>query len=119
MFAVEHPQFRGMGTTATVAGVSATRSTSRRWRQPRLPRAERGGAADHGTSRSRQRLIEAGEADGLRHPARRRNIILQIGPEPQIKIDLTSQQLRRGDVLVWRRRAERSGEDGRDRARRA
>jgi protein phosphatase len=49
-----------------------------------------------------QKLVEAGElTEEEAAQSERRNIILQaLGPEPQIKIDLTHQQLRRGDVLV-------------------
>ena len=49
-----------------------------------------------------QKLVEAGElTEEEAALSERRNIILQaLGPEPQIKIDLTHQQLRRGDVLV-------------------
>jgi hypothetical protein len=49
-----------------------------------------------------QKLVEAGElTQEEAEQSERRNIILQaLGPEPSIKVDLTSQQLRRGDVLV-------------------
>jgi protein phosphatase len=49
-----------------------------------------------------QRLVEAGEMTQEQAEASdRRNIILQaLGPEPQVTIDLTHQQLRRGDTLI-------------------
>jgi hypothetical protein len=49
-----------------------------------------------------QKLIEAGEmTEEEAAQSDRRNIILQaLGPEPMIKVDLTHQQVRRGDVLV-------------------
>ena len=49
-----------------------------------------------------QKLIEAGElTEEEAELSERRNIILQaLGPEPSIKVDLTHQQLRRGDLLV-------------------
>jgi protein phosphatase len=49
-----------------------------------------------------QRLIEAGEITAEEaEVSERRNIILQaLGPEAAIKVDITHQQLRRGDVLV-------------------
>jgi protein phosphatase len=49
-----------------------------------------------------QRLIEAGElTPDEAERSERRNIILQaLGPEPTVKIDLTYQQIRRGDTLV-------------------
>jgi hypothetical protein len=49
-----------------------------------------------------QKLVEAGELTPEEaEQSERRNIILQaLGPEPNIKVDLTAQQLRRGDILV-------------------
>jgi protein phosphatase len=49
-----------------------------------------------------QKLIEAGElTEEEAEHSERRNIILQaLGPEPTVKVDLTHQQVRRGDVLV-------------------
>jgi len=49
-----------------------------------------------------QKLIEAGEiSEEAAEQSERRNIILQaLGPEAMIRIDLTHQRVRRGDVLV-------------------
>src|SRR5438552_4999202 len=49
-----------------------------------------------------QRLIEAGElTEEEAAQSERRNIILQaLGPEPNIKVDLTFQQVRSGDTLM-------------------
>ena len=49
-----------------------------------------------------QKLVEAGELTVEEaEVSERRNIILQaLGPEPIVKVDLTHQQVRRGDVLV-------------------
>jgi len=49
-----------------------------------------------------QRLIEAGElTEEQAAHSDRKNIILQaLGPEARVKVDLTYQELRRGDVLV-------------------
>jgi len=49
-----------------------------------------------------QRLVEAGElTEEEAAQSERRNIILQaLGPDPKVKVDLTHQDLRRGDVLV-------------------
>jgi protein phosphatase len=103
MFAVEHPEFRGMGTTATVAGVLGDSVYLAQVGDSRAYLV-RGGVAQQITKDQSlmQRLIEAGELTVEEaEQSERRNIILQaLGPEPQIKIDLTSQQLRRGDVLV-------------------
>ncbi len=49
-----------------------------------------------------QRLVEAGELteEEAAH-SERRNIILQaLGPDPKVKVDLTHQEVRRGDILV-------------------
>ena len=49
-----------------------------------------------------QRLVEAGELmEEEAAQSERRNIILQaLGPDPKVKVDLTHQEVRRGDVLV-------------------
>lgn len=49
-----------------------------------------------------QKLIEAGElTEEEAAQSERRNIILQaLGPEPVVKLDLTHQRVRRGDVLI-------------------
>ncbi len=49
-----------------------------------------------------QRLVDAGEISAEQAEAsERRNIILQaLGPEPVVKIDLTHQRLRLGDMLI-------------------
>jgi PPM family protein phosphatase len=103
MFAVEHPEFRGMGTTATVAGVLGDSVYLAQVGDSRAYLVRSGVAQQITKDQSlMQRLIEAGElTQEEAEQSERRNIILQaLGPEPQIKIDLTSQQLRRGDVLV-------------------
>ena len=103
MFAVEHPEFRGMGTTATVAGVLGDSVYLAQVGDSRAYLV-RGGVAQQITKDQSlmQRLVEAGElTQEEAEQSERRNIILQaLGPEPTIKVDLTSQQLRRGDVLV-------------------
>jgi protein phosphatase len=103
MFAVEHPEFRGMGTTATVAGVLGDAVYLAQVGDSRAYLV-RGGVASQITKDQSlmQKLVEAGElTEEEAAQSERRNIILQaLGPEPQIKIDLTHQQLRRGDILV-------------------
>jgi PPM family protein phosphatase len=102
-FAVEHPEYRGMGTTATVAGLLgdtlylAQVGDSRAY----LVRAGVGQQITKDQSLM-QKLIEAGEmTEEEAEQSERRNIILQaLGPEATIKVDLTHQQVRRGDVLV-------------------
>ncbi len=99
----EHPEVRGMGTTATVAGVFgsdlylAQVGDSRGY-------LIRGGVITQLTKDQSlmQRLVEAGEiTEEEAEQSERRNIILQaLGPDPRVKVDLTYQELRRGDVLV-------------------
>jgi len=102
-FALEHPEFRGMGTTATVAGVLGDTVYVAQVGDSRAYLV-RGGVAQQITKDQSlmQKLVEAGELTPEEaEQSERRNIILQaLGPEPAIKVDLTSQQLRRGDVLV-------------------
>ena len=102
-FALEHPEFRGMGTTATVAGVLGDTVYLAQVGDSRAYLVRAGVAAQITKDQSlMQKLVEAGElTQEEAEQSERRNIILQaLGPEPSIKVDLTSQQLRRGDVLV-------------------
>ncbi len=102
-YAHSHPDVRGMGTTATVVGV---------W-QDTLYLAQigdsrgyliRGGAA-HQLTRDQsltQRLVDVGElTEEQAEASERRNIILQaLGPEERVKVDLSSQVIQRGDLLL-------------------
>ena len=103
MFAVEHPEFRGMGTTATVAGVLGDCVYLSQVGDSRAYLVRDGVAQQITKDQSlMQKLIEAGElTEEEAEQSERRNIILQaLGPEASIKVDLTSQQLRDGDTLV-------------------
>ena len=103
MFAVEHPEFRGMGTTATVAGVLGDIVYLAQVGDSRAYLVRDGVAQQITKDQSlMQKLIEAGElTEEEAEQSERRNIILQaLGPEAAIKIDLTHQQLREGDTLV-------------------
>jgi len=102
-FALEHPEFRGMGTTATVAGVLGDTVYLAQVGDSRAYLVRAGVAAQITKDQSlMQKLVEAGELTPEEaEQSERRNIILQaLGPEPSIKVDLTAQQLRRGDMLV-------------------
>ena len=102
-FALEHPEFRGMGTTATVAGVLADTVYLAQVGDSRAYLVRGGIAAQITKDQSlMQKLVEAGElTQEEAEQSERRNIILQaLGPEPSIKVDLTAQQLRRNDMLV-------------------
>lgn len=102
-FAVEHPEYRGMGTTATVAGLLGDTLYLAQVGDSRAYLV-RGGVGRQITKDQSlmQKLIEAGEmTEEEAEQSERRNIILQaLGPEANIKVDLTHQKVRRGDVLV-------------------
>jgi protein phosphatase len=102
-YASEHPENRGMGTTATVAGILGDRLYIAQVGDSRAYLVRNGEARQLTKDQSlMQRLIEAGEITAEEaEVSERRNIILQaLGPEAAIKVDITHQQLRRGDVLV-------------------
>ena len=92
-----------MGTTATVAGVLGDTVYLAQVGDSRAYLVRGGIAAQITKDQSlMQKLVEAGElTQEEAEQSERRNIILQaLGPEPNIKVDLTAQQLRRGDALV-------------------
>src|SRR5690606_25070852 len=101
--ATEHPEYRGMGTTATIAGLLGDTLYLAQVGDSRAYLVRNGRALQITKDQSLlQRLVEAGEltAEEAERSARR-NIILQaLGPEASVVIDLTHQQVRRGDVLI-------------------
>jgi protein phosphatase len=102
-FAVEHPEYRGMGTTATVAGLLGDTLYLAQVGDSRAYLVRDGVGRQITKDQSlMQKLIEAGEmTEEEAEQSERRNIILQaLGPEANIKVDLTHQRVRRGDVLV-------------------
>ena len=102
-FAASHSEYRGMGTTATVAGLLGETLYVAQVGDSRAYLVRDGVARQITKDQSlMQKLIEAGElTEEEAAQSERRNIILQaLGPEPMIKIDLTHQKVRRGDVLV-------------------
>ena len=102
-FAGSHPEFRGMGTTATIAGLLGDTLYLAQVGDSRAYLVRDGVVRQITKDQSlMQKLIEAGElTEEEAEQSERRNIILQaLGPEQTIKIDLTHQQLRRGDTLV-------------------
>jgi len=102
-YAKAHPEHRGMGTTTTAAGIydGALYLTQIGDSRGYLIRA---GAITQITKDQSlmQRLVDAGElTEEEAAQSERRNIILQaLGPDPNVKVDLTRQELRRGDILV-------------------
>src|SRR5437016_7416676 len=98
-----HPEVRGMGTTTTAAGVLNDHLYLTQVGDSRAYLI-RGGTAHQITKDQSlmQRLVEAGElTEEEAAQSERRNIILQaLGPDPKVKVDLTHQDVRKGDILV-------------------
>jgi PPM family protein phosphatase len=102
-YAKAHLEVRGMGTTTTAAGVFERAlyltqiGDSRGYliRQNRIAQITKDQSL-------MQRLVDAGElTEEEAAVSERRNIILQaLGPDPHVKVDLTRQELCRGDMLV-------------------
>jgi protein phosphatase len=102
-FARENPEHRGMGTTATIAGLLGDTIYVAQVGDSRAYMIRDGVARQLTKDQSlMQRLVEAGELTPEQAEAsERRNIILQaLGPESHVTIDLTHQQVRRGDTLI-------------------
>jgi protein phosphatase len=102
-YASSHQEYRGMGTTATIAGLLADTLYLAQVGDSRGYLVRDGVAKQITKDQSlMQKLIEAGElTEEEAAMSERRNIILQaLGPEQNIKVDLTFQRLRRGDTLV-------------------
>jgi serine/threonine protein phosphatase PrpC len=102
-YAREHPELRGMGTTATVAGVLGDGLWLAQIGDSRAYLARGGEIIQLTKDQSlMQRLVDAGElTQEEADQSERRNIILQaLGPDPRVKVDLTHQPLRQGDTLV-------------------
>ena len=101
--ATRNAELRGMGTTLTAA---ALRGDTLYLAQVGDSRAYllRDGVAQQLTKDQSlmQKLVEAGEITPEQaETSARRNIILQaLGPEANVKVDLTHQPLRRGDLLI-------------------
>lgn len=102
-YAKSHLEVRGMGTTTTAAGVfdGALYLTQIGDSRGYLIRQNQIAQITKDQSLM-QRLVDAGElTEEEAAVSERRNIILQaLGPEPHVKVDLTRQELRRGDMLV-------------------
>jgi PPM family protein phosphatase len=102
-YAAEHPENRGMGTTATIAGMLGDTLYLAQVGDSRGYFIRDGVAQQITKDQSlMQKLIEAGELTPEEaEVSDRRNIILQaLGPESTVRVDLTHQQVRRGDILV-------------------
>src|ERR1041385_145645 len=102
-YAVGHPEYRGMGTTGTIAGLLRDTLYLAQVGDSRGYIVRQGKGIQITKDQSlMQKRVEAGElTEEEAEHSERRNIILQaLGPEASIKVDLTHQPLRRGDTLV-------------------
>jgi len=102
-YARNHPENRGMGTTTTACGVFGTSLFLTQIGDSRGYLIRQGRIVQITKDQSlMQRLVDAGElTEEEAAVSERRNIILQaLGPDPSVKVDLTKQELRRGDQLV-------------------
>ena len=98
-----HPELRGMGTTATIAGLLGDTLYLAQVGDSRAYLVREGVPRQLTKDQSlMQKLIEAGEITAEEaEVSDRRNIILQaLGPEAFVKVDLTHQRVRRGDTLI-------------------
>lgn len=103
VYAAENPQVRGMGTTATVAGVWGDHLLLAQIGDSRAYLVRDGVARQLTRDQSlTQRLVDVGElTEEQAEASARRNIILQaLGPDPRVSVDLSWQQLQRGDTLI-------------------
>lgn len=102
-YAREHPEVRGMGTTVTAAGVFGNDLYLTQIGDSRAYLVRGNEAIQLTKDQSlMQRLVDAGElTEDEAEQSERRNIILQaLGPDPRVKVDLTYQAIRRGDILI-------------------
>jgi protein phosphatase len=102
-YSSEHPDVRGMGTTATVVGVLGSSLYLAQVGDSRGYLVRQGVATQLTKDQSlMQRLVDAGElTEEEAAQSERRNIILQaLGPDARVRVDLTYQELHRGDTLV-------------------
>ena len=102
-YAREHAENRGMGTTTTACGCFGNALYLSQIGDSRGYLIRRGRIHQITKDQSlMQRLVDAGElTEEEAAVSERRNIILQaLGPDPHVKVDLTRQELRAGDVLV-------------------
>jgi protein phosphatase len=102
-YAAAHPENRGMGSTATIAGLLGDTLYLAQVGDSRGYLVRDGVATQITRDQSLvQRLVDAGELTAEQAElSDRRNIILQaLGPDASVKIVLTYQQVKRNDVLV-------------------
>lgn len=99
----ERPEHKGMGTTATAVGILADHLYLAQVGDSRAYLVRDGQATQLTKDQSlMQRLVDAGElTEEEAEKSERKNIILQaLGPDQKVKVDLTHQHVRQGDVIV-------------------
>ncbi len=102
-YAATHPEVRGMGTTATVVGLWRDRLYLAQIGDSRAYLIRDGAAWQLTRDQSlTQRLVEVGElTEEEAEASQRRNIILQaLGPDADVKVDLSWQMLQQDDLLI-------------------
>jgi protein phosphatase len=101
--AARNADLRGMGTTLTAAALLGDTLFLAQVGDSRAYLIRNGSAQQLTKDQSlMQRLLDAGEITPEQaETSARRNIILQaLGPEPSVKVDITHQPVRRGDLLL-------------------
>ena len=101
--AKENPERRGMGTTTTAVGILDNYLYLTQVGDSRAYLVREGQATQLTKDQSlMQRLVDAGElTEEEAEQSERKNIILQaLGPDPRVRVDLTHQEIRRGDTVV-------------------
>lgn len=102
-YAKEHPDLRGMGTTTTAVGFLDDQIYLTQVGDSRAYLVRNGTASQLTKDQSlMQRLVDAGElTEEEAEKSERRNIILQaLGPEAKVRVDLTHQSIRKGDMVI-------------------
>ena len=99
---VEHPELDGMGTTATAVGVLGDWLYIAQVGDSRAYLIRDGGIQQLTRDQSLvQQLVESGVPRVEAEESSHRHILLQaLGTQPGVEVDLTRQQVRRGDVLL-------------------
>lgn len=102
-YAKTHPEMRGMGTTTTAVGMLEDQLYLTQVGDSRAYLVRKDEATQITKDQSlMQRLVDAGElTEEEAEKSERRNIILQaLGPEAKVRVDLTHQEIRKGDAIV-------------------
>ncbi len=101
--AKQNPDRRGMGTTTTAVGILGDYLYLTQVGDSRAYLVRQGRTTQLTKDQSlMQRLVDAGElTEEEAEQSERKNIILQaLGPDPRVRVDLTHQEIRKGDLVV-------------------